>query len=67
MQILILTCTIISVIMSIFALSLSFWSIIEHRAMKNSTHKLEWVPVKDPYSNSEDDLDEFSKDPIEEL
>ena len=53
--------------MSIFALSLSFWSIIEHRAMKNSTHKLEWVPVKDPYSNSEDDLDEFSKDPIEEL
>lgn len=67
MQILILTCTIISSILSIFAIALSLWSIVEHRAMKNSTHRLEWVPVKNPYNNNEEDMEDFNKDPIEDL
>lgn len=67
MQILMLVCSIISLIMSIFAISLSLWSIIEHRAMKNSTHRIEWRPIQDPYENKESDLEEFGEDPIKDL
>lgn len=67
MQILILTCTIISVIICLFAISLSLWAIIEVKSLKNSTHKIEWLPVKDPFQNKEEDLEEFSDDGVQDL
>ena len=67
MQVLILSFSIISVIVSCFAIGLSLWSIVEHRAMKNSTHKIEWRPVQDPYQNKEEDLEDFADDGINSL
>lgn len=67
MQVLILSISIISIIMSCFAIGLSLWSIIEHRAMKNSTHRLEWVPVKNPYDNKTEDLEDFVDDGSTEI
>lgn len=37
-------------------------------ALKNSTHKIEWMPVKNPYENKEEDVEEaFDElnDPLE--
>jgi hypothetical protein len=59
--------SIISIIVSFFAIGLSLWSIIEHRAMKNSTHRIEWRPVQDPYENKEEDLEAFADDGINAL
>ena len=67
MQVLILSFSIISIIMSCFAIGLSLWSIIEHRAMKNSTHKIEWRPIQDPYENNTEDLETFADDGIDKL
>lgn len=67
MQVLILSFSIISGIMSFFAIALSLNAIIEVRALKNSTHKIEWMPVKNPYENSQEDVEEFEADPTEGL
>ena len=67
MEVLILTCTIISGLVSLFAIALSLNAIIEVKALKNSTHKIEWIPVKDPYKNDKEDVEEFETDPTEGL
>lgn len=66
MQVLILSCTIISIIISIFAISLSLIAIIKVEALNKSTHKIEWLPIKNPYENKEEDLEEFGADPMSE-
>lgn len=48
MEILILVCSIISIIFSIGAIALSLYVVVQLEAMKKSTHKLEYVPVKMP-------------------
>jgi hypothetical protein len=35
--------------------------------MKNSTHKIEWRAVEDPYKNNVDDLEEFGASGVEDL
>lgn len=65
MEVLILTCTIISGLISLFAIALSLTAIIKVEALKNSTHKIEWLPVKNPYENKEEDVEEFESDPME--
>ncbi len=67
MQVLILTCTIISGVFSLIAIALSLTAIIIVMAMKNSTHKIEWMPVKTPYDNTEEDVEDFEADPTEGL
>ncbi len=65
MEVLILSSTIISGIISFFAISLSLWAIIEVKALKNSTHKIEWKAIEDPFKNSAEDVEEFNEDPLE--
>lgn len=48
METLILVCSILSVILSVGAFGLALEAVIEQRAMKKSTHKLEYVPVTVP-------------------
>ena len=67
MEVLILTCSIISGVFSLFAIGLSLTAIIEVKALKNSTHKIEWLPLKTPYENSQEDIEEFEADPTEGL
>ena len=67
MEVLILTCTIISGLISLFAIALSLTAIIEVKALKNSTHRVEWLPVKNPYENKEEDVEDFEADPTEGL
>lgn len=67
MQVLILTFSIISGIVSLFAIALSLTAIIDVRALRNSTHKIEWLPVKNPYENTQEDMEEFGADPTEGL
>ena len=65
METLILVCTIISTIMSIFALALGGFSVIMVVGLKNSTHRIEWRPVDDPFKNDPEDIEDFEKDPTE--
>ena len=67
MEILILTCTIISVIMSIFSLALGAYAAIIVIGLRNSTHKIEWRPIQDPFKNSEEDVEDFEEDPLRGL
>lgn len=67
MEVLILTFSIISVLISLFAIALSLNAIIEVKALKNSTHKIEWLPIKTPYENSQEDIEDFEADPMEGL
>ena len=67
MQILMTVCSIISVIMSVIAIILGCISVSMIVGLKNSTHKIEWMPIKDPYKNAEEDVEEFNENPIEEL
>lgn len=67
MQTLMLVCSIISLIVSLFAISLSLISIIKVEALNKSTHRIEWLPVKDPFQNKEEDLQDFAADPIQDL
>jgi len=67
METLILVCTIISTIMSIFALALGGFSVIMVVGLRNSTHRIEWKPIQDPFLNEEEDVEEFEEDPIKDL
>lgn len=67
MQVLILTFSIISILISLFAIALGLNAIIDVRALKNSTHKIEWLPVKEPFQNKEEDVEDFESDPTEGL
>jgi len=67
MEVLILTCTIISGLISLFAIALSLNAIIEVKALKNSTHKIEWMPIQEPFKNKEEDVEDFEADPLEGL
>lgn len=58
MEVLILSCTIISGIISLFAIGLSLTAIINVKALQNSTHKIQWMPIEDPFKNKEEDLEE---------
>jgi len=64
MQVLMLICSIVSLIMSVIALIVGCISISIFVGLKNSTHKIEWRPIEDPYKNSEEDIEEFNEDPI---
>lgn len=55
---LILICSIISGIISLFAIGLSLIAIIDVKALQKSTHKIQWVPIDDPYKNKEEDVEE---------
>lgn len=48
METLILTCTILSVILSIIAIGLGLYAVIGFESMKRSTHKIEYMPVEVP-------------------
>lgn len=50
MEVLILICSIMAILISLPALCLSVYTLIELKAMKKSTHKIEYmpVPVADP-------------------
>ena len=48
MEILIATCSIISILVSLPALVVSLYTLIELKAMKKSTHKIEYMPVPVP-------------------
>ena len=67
MQTLMLVCSIISLIISLFAISLSLIAVIKVEALNKSTHRIEWMPVKDPYQNKQEDIEEFGEDPIADL
>ncbi len=67
MEVLILTFTIISILISLTAITLSLSAIIEVKALKNSTHKIEWVPVPNPFENKQEDVEDFEADPTEGL
>ena len=57
-------CSIVSVIMSCFALSMAFKASCLVIGLKNSTHKIEWRPIEDPFKNLEEDVEEFNEDPL---
>lgn len=59
--------SIISIIMSIFALALGAYAAIIVVGLRNSTHRIEWRPVESPFTNSEEDVEEFHEDPIKDL
>lgn len=48
MEVLILTCSILSILVSLPALAISLYTLIELKAMKKSTHKIEYVPAPIP-------------------
>jgi len=48
MEILIVVCSIVSVLIGLPALVISLYTLVELKAMKKSTHKLEYVPVPVP-------------------
>jgi len=58
LEVLILSCSIISGIISLFAIALSLTAIINVKALQNSTHKIQWVPIKEPFENKDEDLEE---------
>lgn len=58
MEALILICSIISGIISLFAIGLSLNAIITVKALQASTHKIQWMPIDDPYKNKEEDIEE---------
>jgi hypothetical protein len=55
MEILILVCTILSVVFGLMGFGLALFSFIELQAMKKSTHKLEYVPVNVPEFSAKQD------------
>ena len=64
METLILTFSIVSLIISIFALALGTYAAVIVVGLRNSTHRVEWMPIKDPYVNKEEDVEEFDEDPL---
>lgn len=48
MEILILICSIVSVLCALPALFVSVYTLIEFKAMQKSTHKIEYMPVPVP-------------------
>lgn len=48
MEILIAVCSIVSILIGLPALVISLYTLVELKAMKKSTHKLEYVPVPVP-------------------
>lgn len=48
MEMLIAVCSIVSVLIGLPALVISLYTLVELKAMKKSTHKLEYVPVPVP-------------------
>ena len=67
MQTLILTCTIISSVFSILALMLGGFSVIMVVGLRNSTHRIEWKPIQDPFKNDPEDVEDFEEDPLKGL
>ena len=62
MEVLILSCSIISGIVSLFAIGLSLTAIINVKALQQSTHKIQWMPIEDPYKNQVEDIEEAFED-----
>lgn len=46
MTVLVLTLSILASILALFSLIFSMWQVIELKAMKKSTHAVEYVPLK---------------------
>jgi len=62
MTTLMMICTIISIIsfiFSMFALALGTYAAVIVIALRNSTHKIEWRPIEDPFKNTEEDEEDL--------
>jgi hypothetical protein len=48
MEILIMTCTILSILISLPAIAIALYTLIELKAFKKSTHRVEYMPIPVP-------------------
>lgn len=67
MQVLTMICSIISVIVSCFAIILGAYAAIVVVGMRNSTHKIEWRPIESPFENKAEDIEDFEEDILKGL
>ena len=59
--------SVIAVILSLLAIGLSGWALIECLASKRSTHQIQWQPVPDSDSMNEKELNAYFKKEMEDI
>jgi len=68
MEILILICSILSILISLPAIVLAVYTLIEIKAFQRSTHKVEFMPIPNPKaSDNREFLEGFSPDTGEDF
>lgn len=48
MEILIIVCSILAILISLPAIAIAVYTLIELKAFKKSTHKIEYMPIPEP-------------------
>lgn len=66
MEVLILICSILSLLVGLPALVVSLYTLIELKAMKKSTHKIEYMPIPMPENEFTPKQDKEFKETLNE-